>query len=114
MITVKLTTNTGTTWTTEINQNFKGARDYFLEEEDDMQRVVKIEIEEVKMTMNARSVRNLWHESGKWKGKHFVQLFGETRGMDLWRKFDADNVLGFLSIKCNDEEIEALLNFRRI
>jgi len=72
-------------------------------------------------TMNARNVRNLWHESGNWKGKHFIQLFGETRGMDLWRKFDADteieqriNVLGFLSIECNDEEIETLLNFRRI
>ena len=66
-------------------------------------------------TMNARSVRNLWHESGNWKGKHFIQLFGETRGMDLWSKFvDADNVLGFLSIECNDEEIETLLNFRRI
>jgi len=27
-----------------------------------------------------------WHESGNWKGKHFVQLFGETRGTILTKK----------------------------
>ena len=56
MITVKLTTNTGTTWTTEINQDFKGASDYFLNrwfncgtgEDDDMQKVIKIESADIR------------------------------------------------------------------
>ena len=55
MIHVKLTTNKGYTWTTRINQDFKGASDYFLNRwfncgvgEDgtvgeDMQKVIKIE-----------------------------------------------------------------------
>ena len=52
MITVKLTTNKGYTWTTRINQDFKGASDYFLnrwfncgvgDDDDDMQKVIKIE-----------------------------------------------------------------------
>jgi len=60
-----------------------------------------------------QKLKDLWIESGNWEGKHFVQLFGETRGRDLWRKFDANNVLGFLCKECRDEEIEALLNFKR-
>ena len=50
-ICVELTTNKGYTWTTRINQDFKGASDYFLNrwfncgvgEDDDMQKVIKIE-----------------------------------------------------------------------
>jgi len=65
--------------------------------------------------MNAKAIRNLWVESFNWEGKHFVGLFGETRGNDLFKKLSGYNfdVVTFLCRECNDEEIEAFLKFER-